>query len=112
MAECVCVWVCVWVWVCEGLTLVKLLPVSVSVCAPCPRCCWRRLLTGGCDTISSTDQRFAARPRRALMTSVVFSTCDVTGITGTGTGTGRGAGDGDGAVAVAGIAMLAVDGGS
>lgn len=91
---------------CEGLTLVKLLPVSV--CAPCPRCCCRRLLTGGCDTISSTDQRFAARPRRALMTSVVFSTCDVTGITGTGRGTGVG----DGAVAVAGIAMLAVDGGS
>lgn len=82
----------------EGLTLVKLLPVSV--CFPAPFR-WRRLLTGGCDTISSTDQRFAARPRRALMTSVVFSTCDVTGITGTGTGTGRGDGDG----AVAGIAM-------
>lgn len=39
------------------------------------------------------------------MTSVVFSTCDVTGITGTGRGTGRGGGAGDGAVAVAGIAM-------
>lgn len=46
------------------------------------------------------------------MTSVVFSTCDVTGITGTGTVRGRGARDGAVAVAVGGIAMLAVDGGS